>query len=104
VPKITFTDVNSEDTVVEAETGQTLMSAAFSVGVQGIDAHCGGQCACATCHIYVPAEWQSTLDEKTLIESQMLEVEDHVTDNSRLSCQIIVTDEMDGMKVTVAHR
>ena len=75
------------------------MDAAVTNDVPGIDADCGGACACATCHIYVDPDWLGKLIEPDEIEAEMLGVAEDVKDNSRLSCQIEVTEEMDGMVV-----
>ena len=104
MPTIIFTDVNGGVVEVNATSGESLMQAARDANIEGIDAHCGGQCACATCHVYVDEEWLPRLEEATLIETQMLEVEDSVKPNSRLSCQIEVSDDLDGLAVVVAKR
>jgi 2Fe-2S ferredoxin len=82
---------------VDAQDGVSAMEAAVRNGVPGIPADCGGACACATCHVYVDATWLSKLPEAGDIESDLLEIADDRRDNSRLSCQIVVAPELDGM-------
>jgi ferredoxin, 2Fe-2S len=69
--------------------------------VPGIDADCGGACACATCHVYVDEAWIGKTGTRSAMEESMLDFAEGVTENSRLSCQIKVTDELDGLKVTM---
>jgi len=99
MPKITFTDSKGNRHEVEADAGVSVMEAAVQNMVPEIDADCGGACACATCHIYVAAEWLSKLTPKDDMEESMLDFAEGVQENSRLSCQIIVTDELDGLAV-----
>ena len=96
---ITYREFDGTSHTVDAETGKSLMLNAVDNGVPGIDADCGGACACATCHVYVPDEWQSVTGERGDMEESMLQLAEGVNDNSRLSCQIDVTDAMDGMVV-----
>ena len=76
------------------------MEAAVQNMVPGIDADCGGACACATCHVYVAADWLPKLKAKDDMEDSMLDFAEEVQDNSRLSCQILMSDELDGITVT----
>ena len=76
------------------------MEAAVQNMIPGIDADCGGACACATCHIYVDAEFLGKLKEKDDMEDSMLDFAENVQDNSRLCCQILMNDDLDGIKVT----
>jgi len=99
MPTITFIDFEGNSTQVNADTGDTLMDIAVTNDVPGIDADCGGACACATCHVYVDPDWIAKLVEPDEIEAEMLGVAEEVKENSRLSCQIEITDEMDGMVV-----
>lgn len=100
MPKITYVDATGEERTVEAKTGMTVMETAIKNDVPGIDADCGGACACATCHVYVDEEWLGKLDEQQAMEQSMLDFAENVKPNSRLSCQIRITDELDGLKVT----
>ena len=76
------------------------MEAATSNDVPGIDADCGGACACATCHIYVDQQWAEVVGAASELEAEMLEVAEGVKTNSRLACQMNITEEMDGLVVT----
>lgn len=97
MPKITYVDFQGTERVVEASVGDTVMETANSNDVPGIDADCGGACACATCHVYIDPQWFDKVGKPQEIEAEMLEVAEEVKPNSRLSCQIIVTEEMDGL-------
>jgi 2Fe-2S ferredoxin len=102
---LTVTFVEEDGTVkqLSAETGQTLMQVGKDAGVAGILADCSGSCACATCHVYVEAPWFDVVGGPNPIEAEMLDmVSDVLKENSRLSCQIRLTPELDGIKVTVA--
>ena len=100
MPKITFIDYQGNQTEVEANTGSSLMEAAVDNDVSGIDADCGGACACATCHVYVDQNWLDKVGKPDDLEVDMLDVADGVQENSRLSCQIQVIDELDGLVVS----
>ena len=100
MPKITFIDYQGNQTEVEAHTGSSLMEAAVDNDVSGIDADCGGACACATCHVYVDQNWLDKVGKPDDLEVDMLDVADGVQENSRLSCQIQVIDELDGLVVS----
>jgi len=97
MPKIIYIDFQGTERVIEASVGDTVMEAANSNDVPGIDADCGGACACATCHVYIDAQWFDKVGKPQDIEAEMLEVAEEVKPNSRLSCQIVVTEEMDGL-------
>jgi len=99
MPKVTLIEFNGQDHTIEAEAGKSLMQSAIDNGVPGIDADCGGACACGTCHCFVDGEWQEVAGEGDAMEEAMLGMRPDRADNSRLSCQIEVTDAMDGMVV-----
>jgi ferredoxin, 2Fe-2S len=99
--KITFEEPDGKERTVDMANGQSIMEGAVKAMVAGIDADCGGACSCATCMVYVAAEWQDRLPAKQSAEEQMLEFCPHVQDNSRLTCQIPVTDALDGLMVKV---
>ena len=99
MPKVTYIEHDGKEHVVEVANGLTVMEAAVKNLVPGIDADCGGACACATCHVYVDAAFAGTIPEKSDMEQTMLDFANEVTDESRLSCQIKVTDELDGLVV-----
>jgi ferredoxin, 2Fe-2S len=99
MPKITYVEHNGTQHVVDAEVGKSLMQTALDHLVPGILGDCGGACSCGTCHCYVPAEWEGRLPPKAEGEDMMLEGTLHTEANSRLSCQLAVTPEMDGLVV-----
>ena len=100
MPTIIFHDHAGNTKSVETKSGTSVMEAAIANMVPGIDADCGGACACATCHVYIGAEWTGKLKPKDDMEDSMLDFADNVQDNSRLSCQILMSDELDGIEVT----
>jgi ferredoxin, 2Fe-2S len=102
--KITFVTHGGERIEANAENGSTVMESAIRFAVPGIDAECGGACACATCHVYVDEEWTATTGEPEAMEEDMLDFAYDVRPNSRLSCQIRVSDELDGLVVHVPER
>ena len=97
--KIIFIEHDGTEHSVDAKLGSSLMLAAVSNGVPGIDADCGGSCSCATCHVFVHPEWQDRVGETNLTEEAMLSLSPDKKENSRLSCQIQVTEELDGLIV-----
>jgi 2Fe-2S ferredoxin len=99
--KITFIQPDGASQEVEAEPGITVMEAAKLNDVAGIDAECGGACACATCHVYVDAAWIDKTGKPNNIEEDMLDFAFDVRKESRLSCQIKVSPELDGLIVRV---
>ena len=104
MPEITFILETGERTVVAAVTGQSVMRAATAHLIDGIDADCGGSCACATCHVYVDEAQAAVLTPPDEDELGMLECAMNRRDNSRLACQIEVTDEVDGMTFEIPAR
>lgn len=102
--KITYITHDGTTYEVDAENGSTVMENAIKNGVPGIEAECGGACACATCHVYVDEEWKDLTGEPEPMEEDMLDFAYDVRPNSRLSCQIKVTDELDGLVVRVPER
>lgn len=100
MPKIIFIDFEGTERVVEANVGDSVMEAATSNDIPGIDADCGGACACATCHVYVAPDWVNIVGKPEDLEAEMLDVAEEVKENSRLSCQISISDEMDGLVIT----
>ena len=97
--KITYIQPDGTENVVEAKTGWSVMEGAIKNRVRGIDADCGGACACATCHVYVDEAWIDKTGSPSAMEESMLDFAEGVQDNSRLSCQIKVTDVLDGLVV-----
>ncbi len=98
--KITYVAFDGTRFDVEAENGSTVMENAIRHAVPGIEAECGGACACATCHVYVDEAWTEAVGEPEPMEEDMLDFAFDVRPNSRLSCQIKVRDELDGLVVT----
>ena len=98
--KVTFIDAAGASRTVEAQVGSTVMETAIRNGVPGIEAECGGACACATCHVYVSPEWTAVVGKPSQMEEDMLDFAFEVRPNSRLSCQIKVTSQIDGLVVT----
>ena len=101
MPKITFIQPDGSSQVVEATVGQTVMEAAKLADVAGIEAECGGACACATCHVYVDENWRDKTGSPAEMEEDMLDFAFDVREESRLSCQIKVTDDLDGLVLKV---
>jgi 2Fe-2S ferredoxin len=99
--KLTFVQPDGASQTVDAEPGVTVMEAAKLNDIPGIEAECGGACACATCHVYVNPEWVEKTGKPQSIEEDMLDFAFDVRKESRLSCQIKVTPELDGLTVRV---
>ena len=97
--KITYIEHDGTEHVVDVKTGLTVMEGAVKNNIPGIDADCGGACACATCHVYVDQAWTAKLEPMQEMEKTMLDFAEGVESNSRLSCQIKVTDALDGFTV-----
>jgi 2Fe-2S ferredoxin len=102
--KINFVDHSGETRSIEAEVGSTVMEAAIRNSIPGIEAECGGACACATCHVYVDEAWQERAGAPTPMEEDMLDFGYDIKPNSRLSCQIKITDALDGLVVITPER
>jgi 2Fe-2S ferredoxin len=97
--KITYIEHNGTEHAVEVKTGQSVMEGAVKNNIPGIDADCGGACACGTCHVYVDEAWRDKTGTPAAMEESMLEFAEQAEPNSRLSCQIQVTDLLDGLIV-----
>jgi len=102
--KIIFIDVSGTARSVDGEVGSTVMETAIKNGVPGIEAECGGACACSTCHVYIDEEWRDRVGGPSPMEEDMLDFAFEVQPNSRLSCQIKVADELDGLTVRTPER
>ena len=98
--KITYIDKDKNKKIVEVADGLTVMEGAVQNDIPGIDADCGGSMACATCHVYVQDEWFNKIEKATDAEQDMIDMAYEPKKNSRLSCQLIVSDELDGIIVT----
>lgn len=97
--KITFIEASGEEHVVEAKPGHNVMETAIWNDVPGIEAICGGACMCATCHVYIDKAWRARLRKQSSEELSLLEDHEDRSDRSRLSCQIKVTQALDGLVV-----
>ena len=101
MPKITYIEHSGKQHTIDVPEGTSVMQGAIDNRVPGIDADCGGQCACGTCHVYVDAAWLGKLPAKQLQEIDMLDFAAMAEPNSRLSCQLTVSAELDGLVVTM---
>ena len=97
--KITYQDDQGNSKTTDVENGLTVMEGAIQNDIPGIDADCGGSMACATCHVYVEEKWLNKIPKAEEAEIDMIDMAYEPKKNSRLSCQLIVTDELDGLKV-----
>ena len=97
--KITYVEHNGKEHTVEVKNGLSVMEGAVKNNIPGIDADCGGACACATCHVYVDPAWKDKTGSTSAMEDSMLDFAENVEPTSRLSCQIKVSDDLDGLVV-----
>ena len=104
MPKITYTQPDGTEQTIDAKVGVTVMEAAKLNLIDGIEAECGGACACATCHVYVAEAWMAKTGSVSEMEEDMLDFAFDVRETSRLSCQIKVSEELDGLVVTVPEK
>ena len=104
MPKITYITHDGKKNTVAVPTGLSVMEGALQNNIKGIDADCGGSMACATCHVYVSENWFSKLEKIHDAEIDMLDMAHEPKKNSRLSCQIIVSDDLDGLTVTTPEK
>ena len=103
--KITYVEHNGTEQVVEVANGLTVMEGARDNNIPGIDADCGGACACSTCHVYIDADWAAKIPAKQDMEEDMLDFAfEPDAERSRLTCQIRVTDDLDGLRVTMPEK
>jgi ferredoxin, 2Fe-2S len=102
--KITFIDFEGNARTVDGEIGATVMETGIRYGVPGIEAECGGACACSTCHVYIEEAWREKVGAPSPMEEDMLDFAYGVQPNSRLSCQIKVSEELDGLAVRTPER
>lgn len=102
--KITYIQHDGTEQTVDGLPGLSVMETAIKNMVPGIDADCGGACACATCHVYVEPGWKEKVGPRNSMEEDMLDFAFDVRDSSRLSCQIKVSDALDGLRVTVPEK
>ena len=104
MPKITYIEHNGKIHSIEVANGLTVMEGAVQNNIPGIDADCGGSMACATCHVYVKEEWFNKLPKKEDGEEDMLDMAFAPKKNSRLSCQLMVSDQLDGLVVNLPEK
>ena len=102
--KITYIQHNGKSHTINVDNGLTVMEGAVQNDIPGIDADCGGSMACATCHVYVKEEWLNKIPKAEDAEIDMIDMAYEPKKNSRLSCQIIVSDELDGLEVTTPEK
>ncbi len=101
MPRLTFISPENKEYFVDAQNGKTLMQIAVENNVEGIDADCEGSCACATCHIIVPEDYRSVAGSAHEDESALLDFLDNRRSGSRLSCQIEMVEDLDGMTIKI---
>ena len=104
MPKITYIEHNGKSHTIEVPKDLTVMEGAIQNTIPGIDADCGGACACATCHVYVNEEWIDKLPATTNTEQDMLDMAFQPNKQSRLSCQIVVNEDLDGLVVKMPSK
>ena len=104
MPKITYQDQKGNSKTIEVDNGLSVMEGAIQNDIPGIDADCGGSMACATCHVYVEETWLSKLPKIEDAEVDMIDMAYEPKKNSRLSCQLIVSDDLDGLIVTTPEK
>ena len=102
--KITYIEHSGKSHTIEVQNGLTVMEGAVQNNIPGIDADCGGSMACATCHVYVKEEWFNKLPKKEDGEEDMLDMAFEPKKNSRLSCQLMVSDQLDGLVVNLPEK
>ena len=104
MPKITYNDFQGNSKTIEVDNCLSVMEGAIQKDIPGIDADCGGSMACATCHVYVEDKWFDKIPKAEDAENDMIDMAFEPKKNSRLSCQIIVSDELDGLEVTTPEK
>ena len=104
MPKITYIEHNGKSHTIEVASGLSIMEGAVQNNIPGIDADCGGSMACATCHVYVKEEWFNKLPKKEDGEEDMLDMAFEPKKNSRLSCQLMVTEQLEGLVVNLPEK
>ena len=99
MPKVTYIEANGQSHEVDLDAGVSQMQGAVDNMIEGIVAECGGFCSCATCHCYIDQQWLDKLEPATEMENDLLECVTEPKDNSRLSCQIVISDDLNGLVV-----
>ncbi|MGV8996119.1 MAG: 2Fe-2S iron-sulfur cluster-binding protein [Parvibaculaceae bacterium] len=101
MPRITFVEPDGQEYIVDIGKGMSVMEAAITRLVPGIDADCGGSCVCSTCHVHVDSAWIDIVGRATGMEEDILDLAVNADTTSRLSCQIIMTDKFDGLRLLI---
>ena len=104
MPKITYIEHTNKKHIIEVSKNMSVMEGAIQNNITGIDADCGGSMACATCHVYVDEKWFNKLEKKNEAEEDMLDMAYQPNKFSRLSCQLLVSDELDGLVVRMPSK
>ena len=104
MPKITYKDYQGTSKTIEVDNGLSVMEGAIQKDIPGIDADCGGSMACATCHVYVEDKWFDKIPKAEDAENDMIDMAFEPKKNSRLSCQITVSDELEGLVVSLPEK
>ena len=104
MPQITYIDTSGKERTIEGTKGLSVMEGAIQNNIPGIDADCGGSMACATCHVYVKEEWFNKLSKSEDAEQDMIDMAFEPKKNSRLSCQLMVSDQLDGLVVNLPEK
>jgi len=104
MPKITYIDKNNNAKTIEVNSGLSVMEGAIQNNIPGIDADCGGSMACATCHVYIEEKWLDKIPKAEDAETDMIDMAYEPKKNSRLSCQIIVSDDLDGLIIKTPEK
>ena len=104
MPKITYIEHNGKSHEIDVANGLSVMEGAVQNNIPGIDADCGGSCACATCHVYVDEKWFNKLINKESAEEDMIDMAFEPKKFSRLSCQLVVSDALDGLVVKMPSK
>ena len=104
MPKITYINIQGNSKTIDVENGLTVMEGAIQNDIPGIDADCGGSMACATCHVYVEEKWLDKIPKAEEAEVDMIDMAFEPKKNSRLSCQLIVSDELNGLIVSTPEK
>ena len=104
MPKVTYKDYKGTSRTIEVENGLSVMEGAIQKEIPGIDADCGGSMACATCHVYVDDKWLAKIPKAEDAEIDMIDMANEPKKNSRLSCQLIVSDKLEGLTVTTPEK
>lgn len=104
MPTITYVEFDGQEHVIDAASGETLLENAKRHDVPGLDADCGGNCSCGTCHVYIDPDWTAPAGARTGLEAAIMGFLQALKPNSRLSCQVEVTDTFDGMIVRLPER